>query len=332
MSPSARPRLGLYTNAIEWSYEELRSVWVAAERLGFESAHLMDNVVGPDPREASAGVFEAYVALAALAEATETIKLGPMATPNDRRHPSLLAKMTSILDRVSDGRLIMVMGAGDEPQHFEPWGMPFPPKRERLEALEEGLQVMLALWEENRVDFDGRHYTLHDAVNEPKPVQRPRPPLWMGLCEGRKLMPRLVAEYCDGFNLYVGSEATAAAVVEAVDAACRRVGRDPAELTASRHVILTLAEDEVDLGELYRRQASDLGLDPEQLRAHYEYLYCHVAGPPDLCAERLRELSEAGYDHFALQFQAPTDPMGGRPESTLELMDLFMRRVAPQLA
>jgi alkanesulfonate monooxygenase SsuD/methylene tetrahydromethanopterin reductase-like flavin-dependent oxidoreductase (luciferase family) len=325
-------RLGLYTNAISWSYEDLRSVWVAAEGHGFESAHLMDNVVGPDPRDPEAGVFEAYIALAALADATETIRIGPMATPNDRRHPSLLAKMTSVLDQVAGGRLVMVMGAGDEPQHFEPWGMPFPERKIRMQMLEEGLQVLLAMWTQEHAEFAGEHYQLSAAVNEPKPVQSPHPPLWLGLCEGRRLMPRLVAQYCDGYNLYVGSEETATAVKEAVDAACRRVDRDPAELTASRHVLVTLVDDEVDLEELYRRQASSIGASAEKVRAHYEYLYCHVAGPPELCVARLDELGAAGFDHVALQFQALDDPLGGSPDSTLELIETFVSQVKPHLA
>lgn len=330
-SVSPRPRLGLYTNACDWSYEDLREVWLAAERRGFDSAHLMDNAVGPNARGPQLPVLEAYTALAALAEATESIVLGPLATPVGRRHPSLLAKMTSILDQVSEGRLILALGTGDDPLHFEPWGMDFPPQGERTEMLEEALGVIGALWTRERTDFEGRHYRLAGAVNQPKPAQSPRPPLWLGFGQGTRVMPRLVAEYCDGYNLWVGSDERAAEVIDAVSRACERVGRDEEELTASRHVLLTLAAEEFDLEEMYARQSPAMGCSAEQLSAEYEHYYCHVAGPPEVCAEGLERLFAMGFDHLALQMQAPVDPMGGSAGSTLELIDLFMDRVAPEL-
>jgi alkanesulfonate monooxygenase SsuD/methylene tetrahydromethanopterin reductase-like flavin-dependent oxidoreductase (luciferase family) len=324
--------IGLYTNAIDWSYPELREVWQAAERAGFGSAHLMDNVVGPDPRTDEAGVFEAYTTLAALAEATETIRIGPLATPNGRRHPSLLAKMTTMIDRIGDGRLILTMGAGDEPQHFVPWGMPFPDRRTRIAMLREELAVVKGLWTEPRFDFDGEHYRLSGAVNEPKPIQRPRPELWLGLCTGTRVMPRIVAEHCDGFNVYVGADEHASAVLAAVIAACEAAGRDPGSIVRSRHVLVTLADDEVDVEALYARQAAEIGRDVADLRAHYDFLFSHVAGPPEHCLAHIEHQRALGFNHLTVQFQGPDDPLGGRPESTLTAIRTFADQVAPKLA
>jgi alkanesulfonate monooxygenase SsuD/methylene tetrahydromethanopterin reductase-like flavin-dependent oxidoreductase (luciferase family) len=331
-SANGPPRLGLYTSAIGWTFEDLRSVWLAAERTGFDSAQLMDNAVGPSARGDRTPVPEAYAALAALAEATETLWIGPLASPIGRRNPALLAKTAAFVDQISGGRLILTLGTGDDPLHFFPWGMDFPPTPIRMEMLEESLGIVEALWTRERVDFEGRHYQLRGAVAEPKPARSPRPPVWVGFTSSKRVMPRLVAEYCDGYNLFVAADETATAAIEAVRAACSRIGRDDAELTASRHVLVTLAADEFDLDAMYARQGAEMGRSGEQLRDDYEAYYCHVAGTPEFCAARLGALLEMGFDHLALQFQAPTDPMGGSPDSTIEAIELFATDVAPRLA
>jgi alkanesulfonate monooxygenase SsuD/methylene tetrahydromethanopterin reductase-like flavin-dependent oxidoreductase (luciferase family) len=322
--------LGLYTSGTGWTYEQLRTVWRRADALGFATAQLMDNAVGPDARGPGPAVPEAYVTLAALAEATERIRIGPLATPIGRRHPALLAKMAAMLDRVSGGRLLLTLGTGDDPRHFEPWGMELPPLRERVAQLDEAIDVIDGLWTEPRFSHDGPAWQLADAVLAPKPVQRPRPPIWIGLAEGRRVMPRIAAAKCDGVNVYNGSDERAGQVLAALDAACAAAGRDPGELARSRHVLVTLADDEVDLARLRRDQARALDVPLAAVESAYDWL-CHVAGPPDAVIAGLKRQRELGFDHLALQFQLPGDPLGGLPDSTLAAIERFSAEVAPAL-
>ena len=326
--------LGIYTNAIGWTYPDLRSVWVEADRLGFTTAQLMDNTIGPDIKGQASPVFEAYTTLSALAEATQGIQIGPLSTPSIRRHPALLAKMTSILDRISDGRLILTIGAGDEAQHFVPWGMDFPDTPTRVEMLEDALQIIRGLWGEEAFDFTGRHFTLLGAVNEPKPVPKPGrsiPPIWIGLGVGRRLMPKLVGRYADGFNIYAGDEDRVSEVYRAIEDACRENNRDIGQLTRSRHVMVTLSERGVNLDELYANQADMLSLTPNRVQEHYTAQLCHVAGTPEDCVAHLQRVVASGFNHLALQFQGVHDAFGGSADETIRSMRLFMSRVAPHL-
>src|SRR2546426_331543 len=134
--------------------------------------------------------------MAALAGDPTSIRLGQMVTCNSYRPPSLLAKMASCIDVMSRGRLILGIGAGWYQHEYEAYGYEYPETPDRLRMLRESLQVIKAMWTEDEATFDGRFYKLRGAINEPKPVQKPHPPIWIG-GGGEKGTLKLVAQHGD---------------------------------------------------------------------------------------------------------------------------------------
>lgn len=327
-------KIGFYASGIGWDFGDLREAWKLADQIGFDSAHIMDNEVGPEPWAPEKPVFETFTILPALAEATSRIRLGPLVTPSGRRHPALFAKMTSVLDVISGGRLILAMGPGDEDRHFLPWGMAFPEKAsDRIAMLSEEIQVIRAMWTQEHASFTGRYYRLDDAVNLPKPVQKPGPPIWVGISTGRKLMPRLAAEQADGINVYVQDDNAAKEILDLVEGHCAEVGRDFGAMTRTRHMHVVFTREDLDLEALIQRQVRmpQVGRTADFFRHRYQTSIRLVAGPPERCAEELKRIAELGFDYPILQFMGPEDPIGGSPATTLTSLEIFANDVMPVL-
>ena len=164
----------------------------------------MDNTIGPDIKGQEKSRLRGIYDPVSLGRGDPRDSARASLNTEHPPHPALLAKMTSVLDRISDGRLILTIGAG-KARHFTPWGTDFPSTPTRVEILEDAIQIIRGLWREEAFDFTGRHFTLSEALNEPKPVSKPGrsvPPIWIGLGKGRRLMPKLVGRYADGFNIY----------------------------------------------------------------------------------------------------------------------------------
>jgi alkanesulfonate monooxygenase SsuD/methylene tetrahydromethanopterin reductase-like flavin-dependent oxidoreductase (luciferase family) len=177
------------------SMETLRRMWKLADDGGFDGCWVIDHfaALGPDR---TGDVFEAWTTLAAMAEATSRVRVGTMVTGNSHRHPGMLAKMAVTVDHLSGGRLDMGIGAGGDEMVHDMFGMPLGSIRERIESLAEACQILELLWTQPTTSFDGQHYRLTDVVANPKPVQRPHPPLWVaGSGERRSL--RVIAEHAD---------------------------------------------------------------------------------------------------------------------------------------
>jgi hypothetical protein len=208
------PEIGFYQPGMGWSYEQLRDFWVEGENLGFDYGWMMDNVTYRHLYKLGqkVPVFETWTVLPALAEATSKIRMGPMVSPVNRRHPALFAKITSCFDQISNGRLELGMGAGDTAEYHLPWGMPFPKASVRVETLREEIQVLKLMWAEKNANFNGKYYTLIDATMDPKPIQKPHPPIWMGILRG-KMMTKLAAEEADGVNVYNASHRAAVRIL-----------------------------------------------------------------------------------------------------------------------
>jgi len=194
-----------------------------AEQAGFDAIFLYDHF-HTVPLARLETVFECWTSMAALARETSTIKLGQMVTCNSYRPPSLLAKMASSVDVMSRGRLILGIGAGWYDHEYLAYGYEYPETPERLRMLREALQVIRAMWTQERAEFEGNYYQLRGAINEPKPVQKPRPPIWIGGA-GEKVTLKLVAQFGDACNF----NADVAAVRHKLNVLrehCETVGRD----------------------------------------------------------------------------------------------------------
>jgi len=215
-------------------YETMSRCAREAETAGFDAIFLYDHFhTVPTPQRES--VFECWTSMAALARDTRSIRLGQMVTCNSYRPPSLLAKMASGIDVMSRGRVILGIGAGWYQHEYEAYGYEYPDTPDRLRMLRESLQVIKALWTQDEAHFDGRYYKLRGAINEPKPVQKPHPPIWIG-GSGPKRTLRVVAKHADVWNSNARSIDETRELNRILADHCAKVGRDPNTIRRSHQL------------------------------------------------------------------------------------------------
>lgn len=208
------------------SYRSIREIAQQAETDGFDSVWLPDHFLYRKPGEPTRGVWDCWTILAALAEATRRVELGTLVLCNSFRNPAILAKMATTADEVSQGRLILGIGAGWNEPEYHAFGLPFD---NRVDRFEEALRIIGPLLREGRVDFSGKYYQARDCENVPAGPRPAGPPLLVGSAGPRML--RLTARYADLWNTgYMGKVDTMVEPLAKIEAACREVGRDPATL------------------------------------------------------------------------------------------------------
>ena len=237
-------RVGIKLSQQLNTIEQQRAVWRLADEAGFDHLWIFDhfNPIGSAPLDGV--IWEGWTLLAAMAEATSRVRIGNMVTGNTYRHPGVLAKIATTVDHLSAGRLEFGLGAGWAEVEHTMLGIDFPSVGQRLRRLEEACIVIKKLWTEERADFDGRYYKLTGALANPKPVQRPYPPFWIGGSGEQKTL-RIVAAHADVWNFAGGPVETALQKVEVLERHCAGLGRDPAEIRLS--VQLRYNADDVDL-------------------------------------------------------------------------------------
>jgi len=219
------------------SYASIRDVAVVAESAGFDSVWVFDHLLFRFDGESS-GIHECWTILAAIAEATRRVELGTLVMCTGFRNAALLAKMAATLDHVSDGRLILGIGAGWHDPEFEAFGYPTDHKVGRFE---EALAVITGLIREGRADLDGRYMTARDAVL--LPPARPDLPILVA-AKGPRML-ELTARHADAWNLawFGMPDERLTRVRGELAAACTRVGRDPATLTITVGVTVRYLAD-----------------------------------------------------------------------------------------
>ena len=211
--------------------DTLTTIWGIADDSGFDHCWNMDHFAslgGDDTLD----IFEAWTLLAGMAARTTRTRVGCSVTGNTYRHPAVLAKAAVTVDHLSGGRLEFGIGAGWAENEHTMLGLPFGTARDRADWLEEALPIILSLWTQPRTTFTGKHYLLAEAVAEPKPVQTPHPPIWIGGV-GRRRTLRMAAEHAAVWNAPGGSPAEVAELSAVLDGHCADIGRDPAEIRRS---------------------------------------------------------------------------------------------------
>ena len=227
-------RIGLHIADFTWPNgpqglaEDLATVAVAAEDLGFARISVMDHVfqigvIGPPENE----MLEAYTTLGYLAAHTKKVDLLAWVTAVVYREPGLLAKIVTTLDVLSNGRAWLGIGAAWNDEESRGLGLPFPPTAERFERLEEALQIFLQMCSDDDGPYRGKHYTLERTLNVPQSIQRPHPPILIG-GGGEKKTLRLVAQYAQACNLFGGPDLEHK--LEVLRQRCDEVGRDYDEI------------------------------------------------------------------------------------------------------
>ncbi len=213
-----------------------RSVQLArhAEELGFESEWVFDHF-HTTPNTTDDITFESFTTLTAMACATSRVRLGHMVICAGFRNPALVAKLASTLDVVSDGRFELGIGGGWKQDEWIAYGYGFPPTRERLDGLRDALEIITRMFAPGRATFAGAHARVENAVNVPKGIQTPRPPIIVG-GNGPDVTWRLAARYADELNVVFMSPAEIAEATPVIRSRCEEIGRDPATLRLSVYV------------------------------------------------------------------------------------------------
>jgi F420-dependent oxidoreductase-like protein len=212
-----------------------------AEATGWDGVYVADHFMG------SGGEFgpdttpnlEATATLAALAVATDRVRLGSLVLGNTYRHPAVLASWAATVDHVSNGRLLLGIGTGWQENEHEQYGIELPPPGERVARFEEACLVLKGLLREERTTMGGRYYQLADAVSEPKPIQNPLPLLIGG--KGDRMLG-VVARHADEWNMW-GLADTIAERAAVLDRRCEAVGRDPGTIARSAQALVRLTDD-----------------------------------------------------------------------------------------
>lgn len=329
---------GIYLNGLGGNYQEAKELWIAAEELGYDYLWMMDNIVGPEPYTPEAPVLDTWSVLPVIAEVTKKVKFGPLVSPFSRRHPSVLAKSSSIVDQISNGRLQLAMGPGDEPQQHLPWGQPYPEKpSERIAILREELDIIRRMWTEKHVTFDGQYYQLKNAVNEPKPVQKPHPPIWIGLIFGKKLMPRIAAEFADHINVYNADDDHVRDLLAIAKMRYEEAGRDFSTVKLARNVGVKLVDGEFDFDAFIEDCARQGNRTAEYTRNNFDVYECFIAGNDEEVARTLkRRVFDLGFDQAIVELTGgaggykPGGFTGGEyVDYMLNNMRRFRERVVP---
>jgi alkanesulfonate monooxygenase SsuD/methylene tetrahydromethanopterin reductase-like flavin-dependent oxidoreductase (luciferase family) len=278
-----------------YTYDELSSVWSKSEELGFDSAWLHDHLVGVSLVDRpSDPCLEAYTTLAALARDTKRLRLGVMVTCVAYRNPAYLAKMGATVDRISDGRFVMGLGAGWHEAEYAAYGYDFPPLPDRLGQLKETLRILRMMWTEDAPSFAGRHFSITNATCNPKPVQA-RLPIWVGISTGTRTLPRYAVELADGLNT-VAEPKLCGKIIEQAEEVRRAMKRDRAEVTYSAQPLL-LAGTDSEVEEIVQKEAKRMGMSANGYRKKLTEKGC-VVGTPEHCAEALRAYARVGVEYL----------------------------------
>ncbi|MGE0821290.1 MAG: LLM class F420-dependent oxidoreductase [Candidatus Binatia bacterium] len=309
-------RFGLQVAQQQTTVEELKEVWKEAEDLGFDTLWVNDHLlasVGP----AEEPELEAWTLLAAMATVTSRVQIGAMVSSNTFRHPAVLAKMATTVDHLSNGRLILGIGSGWFKREHEAYGVTFPSVKDRSEALGEALEVITKLWRaEPTVSFKGKYYTLADAPFMPKPVQTPHPPILIGGIGEKRTLP-LVARYAQMWNIPSLAPDKIAEKGKVLQKACKKIGRNCAEIEWSYLTPLYIKSDPAAAQSLLENLAKLRKTTIDEARKSI------LVGDPEAIRKQLQTYIDVGVTHFIINLRRPGlyDREGVR---------LFAKEVIPQ--
>jgi alkanesulfonate monooxygenase SsuD/methylene tetrahydromethanopterin reductase-like flavin-dependent oxidoreductase (luciferase family) len=303
------------------------------EWLGYDSLFVADHVfLGRD-----GAIFEGWTLLSAFAGMTERMKLAPIHLCDSFRNPALTAKMVATLDQVSNGRFIFFYDYGWRRAEFESYGFDFESSDdERARKMEEGLRIIKGMLAEERFSFEGRFYQVKEALCEPKPVQKPLPPIWMGETNNT-VMTRAIARHADVFNSMPASVEGIQKKLETLGEAFTLEGREMSSVGLSLETQILVCESDAQIDDCFRMmdeirpgklsdedilvqmKATNPALESYGSRKDLEKEF--LIGTPDVIVDRLKEYTALGVTHFMLWFM---DFPG------MEGVRLFARDVMPR--
>ena len=293
--------------------DSLKNLVTRAENTGFDSFWVMDHFHQiPFVGKPEEPMLEGWTTLSVLAGITTKIKLGTLVTGIIYRHPSVLAKIAATLDILSKGRLFMGMGASYFEGESSAYGITstgsFPSNQERLLRLEEAIQIIRKMWtEEPTASFNGKYYQIHNAYCNPKPIQKPSPPILVGGSGERKTL-KIVAKYADACNLF-GSAETIKRKLNILKEHCKSVGRDYDTILKTKLGAIIIDDDK----EIAKKRVQHITRMPEEQIREFA-----IYGTPEDVSRQIKLLEEVGIQYLIVDLD---------PSRELEALDTFVNKI-----
>ena len=327
----ALPHYGFsFPDRRDLSWDGLAEWATRAEEKGFDSVWISDHFFlslgrydgGDEPYSS----VEPLMALSALATVTERVRIGTLVLCAGFRHPAMVAKSAVTIDHLSGGRLDLGLGAGWYEDEYRAFGYDFATLGERFSILEEYMEVLgLLFGEKEPVTWQGEHFHLDEAYCRPRPLQQPRPPLWVGGKAGPRLL-RLVARRADGWNtVWAWAPRDYGERARVLDRLCEKDGRDPRSVKRSVGLYTVVGESQPDVEARWRRIQDWVPGDAFAASSLEEWRADKLVGTPEQVLERLAEFASHGVEEMIVSIGplpfAIADP---------EMVDLIAERVIPQ--
>ena len=281
---------GVHVGLQHTSADALKMAWRRIDDLGFDWISVWDHFYGATGKPDDAACFEAVAMHAALACTTSRVTVGSLVYSIGYRHPAVLAKAITAIDQLSGGRAAMGIGAGWAKVEYDAYGIPFPEVKVRMDQLEEGIQCLRGLLHDEVTDFDGKWFSLHQARNEPRPVQK-KLPIWIG-GGGEKRTLRMAAQYADGWNVPFITPEQFAHKNGVLNEHCEKVGRNPNDITRAINVGLAFTDESL---------VQQFGNIAEMVRGGV------LSGSDEQMIDRIGQYVEAGADQVNIALRAPFD-------------------------
>jgi alkanesulfonate monooxygenase SsuD/methylene tetrahydromethanopterin reductase-like flavin-dependent oxidoreductase (luciferase family) len=261
------------------------------EKLGYHSVWLDDHLMYNNWP-----ILESWTTLSALSSLTSKIRLGTMVACSSHRNPALLAKMAATLDVLSGGRLELGIGAGIQEQEHVAYGFGFPKYSKRVERLAETLEVIRRLWTQEKANYQGKHYSLKNASCEPKPSQKPYPPITVG-GSSELLIKKVTSPYADRFDWGLLPIQAYKRKLVVLESQCKAIGRDFGDIEKSCWPAgqVLIAKNQRELSEkIFKHKPADVSLE--------DFKKTTLAGTPDECSEQVQVYADLGVTCFMVYF------------------------------
>lgn len=295
-----------------------KKVALTAEKLGFVAGYVYDHFVSHPSNDRSETLFEAYMLLSAISSVTSKLRVGQIVTSNSFRHPSLLAKMTSTLDAISNGRLEFGIGAGWFGYEYDSYGYKFDDLKTRVEQLDESITIIKKMWQNQKSSFKGKHYSIKNAICNPKPVQKPHPPIIVG--GGGKMLMKVAAKHATKYNHPFGTAQILEEKIKLLQDNCKLIKRDHNEIENSVLLRVLVGKDKDDVKDI----VSKLKKKNESIADFIIRSKDSIAlGTPDEVIHYLQQYTKIGISYFIVNFIGLSN--------SLEMISLFSRKVKPAL-
>jgi probable F420-dependent oxidoreductase len=278
--------------------------------------------------------LECFTTLTAIAAATSKVRIGPLVAAVSFRHPPLLAKIAATLDHVSNGRLVLGLGTGWQPEEYSAHGVPFPSNAERVAQLGEAIKVLKAMWTEDEPAYHGRYFSIEKAYGNPRPLQKPHPPILIG-GSGSKILKiagadadivNFMPSALHGRDPFTSDHAVIVKFdkselkrrIQMLQRFAKEAGRDPNEIEISGWAALTVSSNKSQADAAVRATVSDMGFPNEEAARRSPVL---LIGTPDEVKRELRSrIEDLGMTYFIV---FPTSE---------ESLQIFVKEVMPEFA